>query len=311
MTYRLGHPCFTLLIASLLCTSAQATLIASVGTSGSNNTGEKEYTELSETLSDGKSVLVARTQVGDAHSTALIQAEQGLVRATITGGTQPGSDAYAGAGISARMNDLITLSRDDLNGQTGHVVFAFEHNVDLDVMAELGSRAAMGMSLSAGIITNQGFSMSWTSADYREDGLLGAPDTSLFADTGTSVGGTTPEAVTVRTATWVNRILLEADFVFGEEFYEWVEIALSGFTNSQSGAARLMPGGLSAFWFDGIQSVTAGGIDVSDYQVSSASGMDYTRSYGSGKPVKVPEPGSLALLLAGLFGLAWVRRAAF
>jgi hypothetical protein len=309
MTYRFGRPFLLLSVASLISLEANATIITTVATKTSNNTGDIEISETTETIAGGMSVQATQSHVDSAIAVAVVQASQGIVRSEVGGGTLPGRDAFASAWSYAKVDDWITVSRDDLNGQVGHIVLAFVHNVDLDVVAKLGGQAGMDMGLYAGINTGATWTQSWTSAYYQENGLNGSLTKSLFANSGSSLAGLDPEAITITSDTWVERILVESDFVFGDAFYQWMETSVSSFANSQTSAAQLGKGGISTFWFDGIQSVTFGGVEISDYDINSTSGADYSLSFGpKGKPVSVSEPDSIVLLLAGLAGMGLLRR---
>jgi hypothetical protein len=76
--------------------------------------------------------------------------------------------------------------------------------------------------------------------------------------------------------------------------------ALAGSVSSSGWASYDL--GNSAYW-GGITSVRVGGAEVSSYVLSSESGTDYRNSMAP-----IPEPGALAMMLAGLGVLVGLQR---
>lgn len=88
----------------------------------------------------------------------------------------------------------------------------------------------------------------------------------------------------------------------------WTSVTSSALTNHWAESSADF---FSSLEWDGIESVMdSSGKTLTGWQVSSASGFDYTRSYAAQLPQggSVPEPASMALIAFGLIGLAATRR---
>jgi len=145
------------------------------------------------------------------------------------------------------------------------------------------------------------------------------PGGPVWDNVGGSAGGTyrgtqDPDSVvSTSTGLGAGRHSFTMDFAFGYPLeLQWqARVAANARTGSSGHERHLIASSnaLADFWhtfaWAGIQSVLdANGQPVSGFTALNDTGFDYALSFLPGGGVSVPEPGTLALMLAGLFGMA-------
>ncbi|MDF2177869.1 PEP-CTERM sorting domain-containing protein [Aliiglaciecola sp. CAU 1673] len=213
---------------------------------------------------------------------------------------------------SAAYSDSITISGDMYENKKGYVTFDIYQEMLIDTNVSAGSLNArarygldfnistpyLGIDSSRVVISAQSYSSStssWINGSYSVSGPLGYIWSENFG---------------------VSKFTVFQEFVVGTPLYfslsMWADGHIPGalYPEPNSVTARyLVDAGNSSYW-GGIQSVTIDGVEITDYQLSSESGTDYSRSFvpTANNPNPVPEPESLALFSLGIIGLFWQRR---
>jgi hypothetical protein len=113
-----------------------------------------------------------------------------------------------------------------------------------------------------------------------------------------------------------NFFLITQEFVFGTPLYMYMSTwgdgsVYSAFPHGDifTGATFIVDAGNSSYW-GGIQSISVDGSDITEYDLISGSGTDYSSSFvpTSNPPASVPEPNALALLSLGIACMVYLRR---
>jgi hypothetical protein len=220
------------------------------------------------------------------YSTAVSSAAYGILKAASSGG----SDEFAGgSGFSrAAFSDQLLIDSSVYRGQTGTVRLGMNFRWNSTVL--LGSSGTVVTSSTLSL--SSGFRQSTRGYGY-----------SVMTDTN---GTTTYSENFIATNNWVeipydDQLFLDAAFIVGQPFsiYALLE-TVAGSAGNEGSFYAAMDAAHSAYW-TGISSVTVGDNLIGNYSVSSASGLDYTRSYLPS--TAIPEPGTSSLITIGLIGL--------
>lgn len=282
----------SLLMAALLASvslNANATLIAQascntpnpnvrtldIGTSSASCALSADYTYYSFNMS-GTGSAAASSQYG------VLKA-----RATSTGADSWGTGSTSNAGFS----DSLTISAAGMEGKRGTVTFGF--SLDWNALQEHDaagwSNVTTSFSVFASNIAGGGANHSFRL--YQADTSGNSATYTAYND-GKYVDTAAPLEITI-------------PFYFGYAFSLDVSLLASAggggngvFVGSWS---SMMDASHSAYW-TGVKGFTSETTLTNPWTLTSASGTDYNRSF---RPAQdVPEPGSIALLTAGLLGIA-------
>lgn len=183
---------------------------------------------------------------------------------------------------TAGFGDRITISSDALNGQAGSVklslYFPSKWEIQPDPSNPSGTiNAFVEVVFSLGA-KKANFGQGW-SADFP----INQPVQQFSNPTGYE----------------------DFDFVFGQEID--LQINLTSRASTKQGVTALLDN--SVYW-GGISVVTVDGQAITDFSVTSASGIDWAKSYVPYIPPAVPEPSGVMLVLAGAGVLAAARKRA-
>ena len=111
----------------------------------------------------------------------------------------------------------------------------------------------------------------------------------------------------------INKFTLVQEFVFGQPIYfslgMWADghIPAASYPESEPVTARYLIDAANSSYWGGIQSIIVGDQVVTNYQLTSRSGVDYSNSFypTATGPQDVPEPPAFAFLSLGIFSL-WI-----
>lgn len=211
-------------------------------------------------------------------------ADFGTVRATArVTSTQSGSVNHY---INSAFADEITLSRPDLAGQPGQITLSFYYEGQQTVFAGEGAYVDVSSSWLAYVNEARGDVYESTSAGE----FTGHSSWTYVNDVnGIHQWQSSPEE---------HYLTMTADFVWGEPVLFGYTAWTSGYASGYGGHAATLMG-----QWGGIVAASAGGQVISDYSLSSLTGVDYSQSFVS----PVPEPRFYMLMAAGLCLLAWRR----
>jgi hypothetical protein len=202
------------------------------------------------------------------------------------------------SGASAVFTDALILNRDGLYGESGTI--SIKYYVDFNQ-----SYLASGDDLSNGQVSF--------------DGLLGAThgyvteyDRDGYGDTPPIYKSTDSRGVITTRPGGPSWIYITSDFRWGFPlgFGLGVQLDASAYSPSSNAAlAYSLDAAHSGYW-GGITEVMVNGVKVEDYELTSLSGTDYSKSFAPTTPTAdIPEPSSFALFtVAGLIAFCTNRR---
>jgi hypothetical protein len=244
------------------------------------------------------STLYQQGATSSAYATAF--ADYGVLKAYVSGYGTAMSTSTAVAGAS--FTDFITISNPELDGKVGSVTLSFYYDYNLAPQGNYTypSNVAGGhFSASAGMYGYYG--NSYTS--QVNEAVSNNGD-----QTFQSGGVTTTDAYGLRYDPIGHYLNFTGQFVYGSAFMVYMSTSIDGSTgyNQNGGTSSYVGDAMHSAYWAGIVSTTFNGATVTDYTLHSQSGTDYSQSFVP--PTGVPEPGALALIAAGLFGLARARR---
>jgi hypothetical protein len=258
---------------------AHAGLTASAGVS--NGSAASQVVDYG-TVTGNAAHAAADMASGDAHARA--SATYGVVKASSYGST---SLTGSNSGAQAAFSDTLRLDNAELNGKTGQLTLAYYFDYDARVDASGNGSANGSVSFLARAGTSYGWFLDYLNTDQ--------PGYTMYEHQDLSGSGR------VYGVPRTNYLYVTTNFVWGQSIATSFEIQTSvgSYVPAQGGgtASYMFDAGHSGYWA-GVVSATADGQRVTDYLLSSASGTDYSASFAPASDV--PEPGSAAIVLAGL-----------
>ena len=204
-------------------------------------------------------------------------AEHGILRA-YAAEASTGPHGYAKANATATFSDAVTIDAPGLSGQAGSVAMLLQFDYSAHVSGQLPGAGSGQVRLILDVFYP-------LRTDRYQRAVLIAPDgqvTTQSINPGNVVVPFTPQ------------ILAQVDFVFGQPFSFTATLIAAAVGNFDQQVE--VDASHSAYW-GGFQSVLDGGGNAVSYSVTSGSQTDWSQSF---VPATVPEPGTWALLLAGV-----------
>ena len=247
---------------------------------------------------------VADSNMSTAHSeshvatgpvlvSAAADATYGSVKARTAGSSNGGGNLQSGA--SAGFKDVLILNRDGLYGQTGQISVKYYVDFNQHYVAP-SNDISNGSVLFDGLL---GATHGYVS-EYDRDGYADVPPAYRSEDSrGTLL--TRPGG-----PSW---IYVTSDFRWGFALDFGLGVQLQGAAYSPAQDAALgfsIDASHSGYW-GGITEVTVNGVKIEDYELTSLSGTDYSKSFAP-TAAAVPEPATLGLFAIGVIGAAGVAR---
>lgn len=243
-------------------------------------------------------------------------AQYGILKISTFGSTVVPSDVWSTPVVhgsaSAQYSDSVTLSSAELTGKKGLVTVDIYNEILIDTHSLIG-----GLSPRA----RYGFEFGMSTAYLGIDDSRVVISANAYSNINDVVqGGYSAEdyyGANYNLGYDVNKFSITQEFVFGTplQFYNsmWADgvIPTNLYPQTESEFARfLVDAGNSTYW-GGIQSVKIDGVEITDYQLTSDSGTDYSRSFvptsTQPDPTDVPEPATLVLISLGLLSLCTRR----
>ena len=209
-------------------------------------------------------------------SLAWAVAEHGILKAyAVESSIGPHGRAKATATLT--FGDAVTIDAPGLTGQAGTVSMLLQFDFSGHVTAPDGSgsgQVRLHLDVDSGL-----------HIDRYQRAVLFNPD-----------GQVTTQAINPGNVAvpFSPQILAQVDFVFGQSFSFTATLIASGVGSLQQRVE--VDASHSAYW-GGFQSVLDAGGNAVNYSVTSSSQTDWSQSF---VPATVPEPGTWALLLAGI-----------
>jgi hypothetical protein len=250
---------------------------------------------------------VGATTSGGSYS-AWSSADYGVLKASASGSASGANHVAAFA--QAMFSDSFTLSNSALNGTKGLLTVSFYaasllSGDNYSPYALTPSNTSFGFSASmstayAGV--NSSRLEVTQSARFDDEPVWNASSSRVWKDDKT---GTYDAPATG------NYYTLTQEFVWGTalnmQMNMWVNGNVAAYPYGDDAHASFSADASHSGYWGGITSVTTGGVAVSDYVLTSASGTDYALSFAP-QGNSVPEPGSLALVGLALAAIGAARR---
>ena len=280
----------------------------------------------------------AQAQTLSAHSFALYEEEPGRASLTVLSG--PGgplsSVAYAGGGLAssgygeaafgalhASASAIASNAEAQTRGQGG--AFWIDSVTFSSASLAGAAFARFSFSLSGALSSMTGPTSAGAAANSSISALVRADGSPVFSSSGQLVtrnGAIEIHELTRGVATnasfqadpvssLVGTFSFDVPIVFNAPFQLRAEMtaftqALTSFAGDEASAHSSF--GSSGYW-GGLNDVhLADGTVLGGYSVSSASGFDWTRAYGTPVAAPIPEPETYGMVLAGLGLLGFARR---
>ena len=269
----------------LLSTPAHAELVAAASiSSGATNLQMVNYGP-----PNGDPVSAAVHLQANAHATAA--ASYGVVKATTNGTISSGS---VSGGAGAKFTDALLLSNSTLTGKQGLLTLAYYFDYDQSVASSGAGSSNGSLSFLAWAGSNYSWYMDYVSTDTAGYTMYEYRDPS---GTGRTYGVPNQNYLYVTTGfTWGH--FIHTSFEVNTSVGSYVPFNAAGTGSFDFDA------GHSGYWA-GIVSASADGETVTDYDLTSRSGTDYSQSFVPAN--EVPEPGTVPALLLGLGILGMLR----